>query len=126
MSRAADAIGLAALRAPARRERPQPESPKRNAEKPRRRRVHLNLGKFAFTAVVLYLVGTGIAGEVQLLGVQAQEAAAVRALHALSVRNRSLQQEVRYYRTPAGEQAAIRNILHYAPKGETPIQFSAP
>lgn len=122
MHRASDAIGLAALRSPAPREARQPKPVRR----PRRRRLRLNVGRFAFTAAVLYLFGTGLVGEMQLLRVQAQEARAVQQLQQIQAHDRELARQMRYYRTPAGEQAAVQSILHYVPQGETPLQFSRP
>lgn len=122
MTKAVDAIALAALRAPQQRERPEQQRQKR----PRRRRMRLNLGRFAFTSVVLYLVGTGIVGEVQLLNVQAQLAKGTRQFQALNSHNAQLSQEVRFYRSPAGEKAAIQGVLRYAPQGETVVQISHP
>lgn len=122
MGRASDAIGLAALRSPAPRDHRRPAQAKR----PRRRRLRVHAGRFAFTAAILYLLGTGIAGEIQLLHVQAQEALAVQQLRQIQAHDRQLLRQIHYYRTPAGEQSAVQSVLHYVPKGETPLQFSRP
>ena len=123
MAKAADAIGLAVLRAPT----PQRKAPLEKEERqsrPRRRlrrRLRLRFGRMMFAAAIVYLVGAGAIGELQLLHVQAQERQMLGQLQQTRSRTAQLQGELRQLGTRAGESQAVRQVLHYAPTGGAPI-----
>jgi len=124
LARAADAIGLAALRAPSpQQKKPQPAERPERSERPRRRprRIRLRAGRLMFAAAVLYLLGTGAVGEVQLMHVRAQEQQALQQLQATERHNAGLRAEARQLRTTAGEAQAVRDVLHYVPAGDKSV-----
>ena len=123
MAKAADAIGLAVLRAPT----PQRKAPLEKEERqsrPRRRlrrRLRLRFGRMMFAAAIVYLVGAGAIGELQLLHVQAQEHQSLVQLQQTRSRTQQLQHELNQLRTRSGEEQAVRQVLHYAPTSGAPV-----
>jgi hypothetical protein len=122
LTKAADAIGLAALRAP----RPQPQAPKgrdgaTRAPRRRRRRLKLRFGRMMFAGVVIYLIGAGAIGELQLLHVQSAEHAVYQQLIQTNAQNAALQRRLTFLHSTAGETQAVRSELHYAPSGSTSL-----
>ena len=124
LAKAADAIGLAMLRAPAPQRRavqPQPAEPRGRPRRKRRRRLRLRFGRMMFAAAIAYLCGAGAIGELQLLHVQAQERQMLSELRATRQHTVTLQGTLRQLKTQAGEVQAVRAVLHYAPTGSTPV-----
>jgi len=123
LAKAADAIGLAVLRAPAPQRRAPVEKEERQARPRRkaRRRLRLRFGRLMFAAAIAYLLGAGAIGELQLLHVQAQERQMLQQLHATQSHAVQLRSELRQLRTQAGEAQAVRQVLHYAPISGTPV-----
>lgn len=74
-----------------------------------------------FAGVVIYLIGAGAVGELQLLKVQEATHVVTTQLSQVQRHNQSLQRQVNYLRSKAGQEAAVRSQLHYAPGGTTPI-----
>lgn len=123
LAKAADAIGLAVLRAPAPQRRPAVEEEQRQSRPRRkvRRRLRLRFGRLMFAAAIAYLVGAGAIGELQLLHVQAQERQMLQQLQKVNGRALQLRSQVRQLKTQAGEVQAVRQVLHYAPTTGTPV-----
>ncbi len=74
-----------------------------------------------FAGVVIYLIGAGAVGELQLLKVQQDTHVVTTQLSQVQQHNRSLERQATYLRSTAGQAAAVRSQLHYAPSGTTPI-----
>ncbi len=74
-----------------------------------------------FAGVVLYLIGAGAIGELQLLHVQADEHVITEQLSHTNAQNAVLSKELHYLQSSAGQAAAVRSELHYAPAGTTPL-----
>ncbi len=124
MAKAADAIGLAVLRAPAPQRRTPVEKEDKRSSRPRRkarRRLRLRFGRLMFAAAVAYLVGAGVIGELQLLQMQSQYGKDQGQLHAVKSHSTLLRHELSQLKTRAGESQAVRQVLHYAPTGGTPV-----
>jgi cell division protein FtsB len=123
LAKAADAIGLAVLRAPAPQRRPPVEKVERGSRPRRktRRRLRLRFGRLMFAAALAYLVAAGAIGELQLLQVQAQEQKGLQQLQQTRARTQQLQREVAGLRTKAGQAQAVRQVLHYAPTHGAPV-----
>ncbi len=74
-----------------------------------------------FAGVVVYLIGAGAIGELQLLQVQAQTRVVTQQLSQVQKNNRALQAKIRYLHSTAGQRAAVRSALHYAQPGSVPL-----
>jgi Tfp pilus assembly protein PilN len=123
LAKAADAIGLAVLRAPAPQRRVPVEKEERQTRPRRkaRRRLRLRFGRLMFAAAIAYLVGAGAIGELQLLHVQTQEHQMLQQLNAAKGHAAQLKTEVRQLRTQTGEAQAVRQVLRYAPTSGAPV-----
>ena len=123
LAKAADAIGLAVLRAPAPQRRPpiEKEEPQSRPRRKARRRLRLRFGRLMFAAAIAYLVAAGAIGELQLLQVQAKEHQSLVQLQQTHSRTQQLQHELNQLRTRSGEEQAVRQVLHYAPTSGAPV-----
>jgi len=123
LAKAADAIGLAVLRAPTpQRKVPlEREEPRGKPRRKARRRLKLRFGRLMFAAAIAYLVGAGAIGELQLVHVQSQERQMLEQLRATTSHSAQLRSQLRQMKTQTGEAQAVRQVLHYVPTTGSPV-----